>query len=159
MDKLAKCIEDGNVASYLSATHLASLVPAGPLGFDLIHSFHIFSLPSQILQSPWLCGDKAFLWKWKAQHWTDTFLPLSSLMAGSRSFSFTSRERQGENLVSHPPSCSHDHMLDVLPPASVFSTAFLGGTVGKEPENVTTPGSGTTWELPSLSFSVQNWNK
>lgn len=119
-----------------SSSHL---VPAGPLSFDLAHSVYI-SLPSQTAEPG--CEETRLFFGNEKLNIEQT---CSCLLTPC--LTFTSKGGEEESLVSGPPNYSHDHVFGVLLPACVFSAAFLCGKVGKGPENVTTPGSGTTCSL------------
>lgn len=76
------------------------------------------------------------------------FLPLNSLP-------YLHQQRGwGGEFSLRPPKLQPWSRVWVLLPACVFSAAFLCGEVGKGPENVTTPGSGTTCSLIFFLYRI-----
>lgn len=123
--------------------------PCGPLGFDLTHSVHI-SLPSQTAEPS--CEETRLFFGNEKLNTEQTCSCLSTPC-----FTFTSKEGEEESLVSGSSSYSHDHVFGCSPSCLCFQCSLLCGKVGKGPENVTTPGSGTTCSL--ILFPLQNCNK
>lgn len=150
MDKLAKHIQDGNVTSYLLATHLASLSLLGPSALALHTPFTSLHFLLQFCRASG-CEETGISLEMKNST-LNRYIPASWLPAGRIPAASPSPAKRGEeeSLVSHPPSYSH--VLGCSPSYCCFLCGLLMCQSSKGAENVTSPGLRTTWQLLSLIF-------